>query len=172
MRRRAIALLAGGALVCALSGSAGWAATVRFPPHGAALFTVELPDAWRSRSAETANEIRVDSPKRDIDLSIRVSDADLEGRGLDDEVAHLVDTSFTKVEFSNLHQRRMIDGRRFVVFRGSGRDRVRGTKTPFEAFAFTAGGKTGMLFFRYRAASPKTIEAAHAIVESVAPSTD
>ena len=131
------------------------------------LFTVELPDGWHSRNAEAANEIRAESSKRDADLSIRVSDADPESRGFEDEVARLVDASFTKVEFSNLHQRRMINARRFVVFRGSGRDRVRGTKTPFELFAFTTGGKTGMLFFRYRAPSPRTIEAAHAIVESV-----
>jgi len=168
--RRAVARLAGASFLCVLSASVAWAASVRCPPHGSALFTVELPDGWHSRLGQEENEVRAESAGRDADLSIRVIEA--KTRSLDDAVARLVDSSYTKVEFSNLHQNRIINGKRFAVFRGFGRDRIRGTKTPFEIFAFPAGSKTGMLFFRYRAASQPTIAAAHAIVESIEPSTD
>jgi hypothetical protein len=167
---RAVARLVGASFLCALSASVVWGASVRCPPHGSALFTVELPDGWRSRLGQEENEVRAESAGRDADLSIRVIED--QSRSLDDAVARLVDSSYTKVEFSNLHQNRIINGKRFAVFRGFGRDRIRGTKTPFEIFAFPAGAKTGMLFFRYRAASQPTIDAAHAIVESVEPSTN
>lgn len=157
----------GGILFLLLLASVANATTVRFPTRGAPLFHVDLPQGWHPRAAASVEEIHADSPRRDAELVLRTIDTEPDDRRLDDAIARLADSSFTKVEFSNLHQRRIVNGRSFAVFRGSGRDRARGGKTSFEVFAFAAGGKTALLYFRYRVTSARTMDETHAVVESV-----
>jgi hypothetical protein len=164
MRRAAV--LATICTLCALSPAA--ATSLRFPPSGAALFTVALPAGWKARKVDSTNEIRASSAGENLELRIRSSEASIENRSIDDEVARLLDRSFTKLEFSNLHQRWPLGHRRFVVFRGSGRERPGGAKTSFEIFTFAAGGKTGLLVFTRRASAANTEDVVQAIVESVA----
>ncbi len=155
-------------ILCSLSLAA--AAGVAYPLRGITLFTVELPEGWKARTVDSTDEIRASSPSRDVELMIGSREASVEDRSIDDEVARLLDRSFTKLEFSNLHQRRLVGGRRFVVFRGSGRERPGGAKRSFEIFAFAAGGKSGLLFFSHRAPAAKADDAVQAILESVKPS--
>jgi hypothetical protein len=125
------------ALAVVLSTTTADAFTASCPATGTPRFELGVPEGWRSRIiGGTEHRIELVSPRDGAKIqawTLPIADA----ARLDDVVARSVDATLTKAEFSNLHQRRQLNGVPVIAFIGSGRDRKQAHVVRFEFYAFT-----------------------------------
>ena len=170
MHRRINATLRAASLLTALSVLTTAAAeTAAWPPGARPLFTLHVPAGWRSSFVGAEERLHLTSPAHDAEIEAWALTGAASST-IDDVVARIVDSELAKAQFSNLHQRRQLNGISVVVFRGSGREKKRGRTVRFEFYSFPlADGGIGVLHVVQLATTPpRAREAAQSAVESLA----
>lgn len=142
--------------MAALLFSAGMseATTFYYPKQDAALFSMEVPDAWKPDVLDDGSlEAHAPDEKGYMCSWILKSDSDYEA--LESDIADLLKPYLKDIKVGEEGKTVKGENMEFFVYSGSGKDKEDDSAQQFEVFLFKiAEGQVGVFFVQYAADAP------------------
>jgi hypothetical protein len=143
-------------LVAALLMSAGMceAVTFYYPKQDAALFSMDVPDAWKPEVLDDGS-LEAFSPDEKGYVCTWILKTESDYAALESDIAELLEPYLKDIKVGEEGKAVKGENMEFFVYSGSGKDKKEGSEQKFEVFLFKiAEGQVGVFFVQYAADAP------------------